>query len=85
MVDHVAMVLKFENDPEEVYFVDATNNNGVSLSRYSAIKPYLGSFYERVVYRKLEGTRNDELIDRLEVFLKEAIGHSYSITYSKLL
>jgi hypothetical protein len=46
MIDHVAMVLKFETDQNEVYFVEATSNKGVSISKWSAIKEYVGEFYE---------------------------------------
>lgn len=69
------MLLKFETNPDEVYLVEATSNKGVSLNSWSTIRPFIGSFYERVVYRKLNGLRNDEIIDNLEVFLKEAVGN----------
>lgn len=83
--DHVAMVLKFETDPDEVYFVEATSNRGVSIARWSMIRRFVGDFYEQVVLRHLETERTDAMIDKLEVFLKEAVGNRYGISTSKLL
>ncbi len=79
------MVVKFETDPEEVYFVESTANRGVSISRWSQMRKYLGDFYEHVVLRHLEVDRNQEMISRLEIFLKEAVGNSYGMSTSKLL
>ena len=83
--DHVAMVLKFETDPDEVYFVEATSNKGVSIARWSMIRRFVGDFYEQIVLRHLEAERTDTMIDKLEVFLKEAVGNRYGISTSKLL
>ncbi|CDW89888.1 ph domain containing protein [Stylonychia lemnae] len=83
--DHVAMVLKFETDPDEVYFVESTSNRGVSISRWTMIRKFVGDFYEQVILRHLEVERSDALIDKLEIFLKEAVGNKYGISTSKLL
>ena len=40
-LDHVAMVLKFEQEEKEVFLLDATFQNGVSISRWSILKKYL--------------------------------------------
>lgn len=79
------MVLKFETDPDEVYFVDATSTRGVSLCKWSMIRPFVGEFYDKVVIRHLEMERTNEMIDKLEIFLKEAVGLKYGMTASKLL
>ena len=36
--DHVAMILKFESDPEELYLIDATGNRGVALNKWSLLR-----------------------------------------------
>jgi hypothetical protein len=74
--DHVGMVLKFDSDENEVYFVEATGNNGVALNKWSNIKIHIGinKFYERVIFRHVDFERNDEMVDNLEKFLKEAVG-----------
>jgi sulfatase maturation enzyme AslB (radical SAM superfamily) len=79
------MILKFESDPDEVYFVESTSNRGVSITRWSTVRQYLGDFYESVVLRQLEADRNEHMIARLEIFLKEAVGNKYGMSTSKLL
>ena len=85
--DHVAMVLKFDSDENEVYFVEATGTYGVALNKWSNIKNHVGisKFYERIVYRHLDFDRNDQTVDNLEKFLKEAIGLKYGVDLKKLL
>jgi hypothetical protein len=33
--DHIAMILKFESDSDEIYLIEATANRGVSLTKWS--------------------------------------------------
>lgn len=49
--DHVAMILKFDVDKNEVFFLESTSDRGVSITRWSGIKRFIGNFYEQVVYR----------------------------------
>jgi len=51
--DHVAMILKFDQEPDEVYFIEATGNRGVVLNKWTYLKPHIGNgkFYEKLVYR----------------------------------
>lgn len=74
--DHVGMVLKFDSDEKEVYFVEATGTHGVALNKWSNIKTHIGinKFYERVIFRHVDFERNDEMVENLEKFLKEAVG-----------
>ena len=80
----MALVLKFETDADEVYFVEATSNKGVSISKWSSVRQYLGEFYQQVVLRHLEIPRNDEMASRLEIFLQEAVGNRYGMSTAKL-
>ena len=41
-------------------------------------------FYDQVVHRHLVGERSDAMIDKLEIFLKEAVGRQYGIAPSKV-
>ena len=85
--DHVAMVLKFEATPDEVFLVEATGNMGVALNRWQFLKPHVGAgkFYDRLVHRHIEFDRGDKMVDGLEAFLREAVGLKYDIGSSKLL
>ena len=79
--DHIAMVLKFESDPDELYLIDATGNRGVALNKWSLLREHvgIGKFYEKVVFRHIDFDRSNQMIDNLEIFLKEALGQKYSI------
>jgi len=50
------MVLKFDVDPNEVYLIEATGNRGVSLNKWSYLRPHIGSdkFYEKLVFRHVK-------------------------------
>ena len=70
--DHAAMVLKFGTEPDDVFFIEATGNQGVSIKRYSGMKHTIGSFYKKIVLRHLEWDRPDTALDTLEQFIEEA-------------
>lgn len=36
--DHIALVLKFETEDNEIFIVDASGNNGVSLNKWSNLR-----------------------------------------------
>ena len=74
--DHVAMVLKFDSDENEIYLVEATGNRGVALNKWEFLRTHVGTgqFYEKIVYRHVDFERNNEMVDNLEIFLKEALG-----------
>ena len=40
--DHVAMLLKFETDDNQLYFVEATGNYGVAMNTWQEIKKHVG-------------------------------------------
>ena len=79
--DHVAMVLKFEQDPNEVYLVEATGGNGVALNRWDLLKDHVGpgKFYKKMILRHVNFDRGDRMVDNLEKFLSEAVGQSYGL------
>lgn len=84
--DHVAMVLKFANDPNEVFMVEATGNMGVSLNRWDYLREHVGAgkFYEKLVFRHVNFDRGDKFVDKLEKFLSEAVGLKYGLNAGKL-
>ena len=41
--DHVAMILKFENDENEIFLVEATGNYGVSLNKWKNLRVNVGN------------------------------------------
>ena len=85
--DHVAMVLKFESEKDEVFLVEATGNMGVSLNRWLFLRDHVGrgKFYEKVVFRHIDFDRGDKMVDNLEKFLSEAVGLKYGLGGNKLM
>ena len=82
--DHAAMVLKFGSEPDDVFFMEATSNQGVSLKRYSGMKFTIGSFYSKIVLRHLEWERPEMSLDVLERFIEQAQGRDYNFSLSML-
>lgn len=85
--DHVAMVLYFDSDPNEIYLVDATGEVGVGISRWSDLRKHIGpnKFYHKCVLRHIEFERTDLVMEKLEQFLNEAVGQKFSLNAKKLL
>ena len=69
--DHVAMVMKFGGDPNEVYFIEAVGNSGVSLNRWSFTRKHVGpnKFYEFIVFRHIDFDRNNDKIKELSQYI----------------
>lgn len=78
------MVLKFGSEPDEVFFIESTSNQGVTLKRFSDMKDAIGSFYEKIVLRHLEWDRPDQSLDVLEQFIEQANGHEWKFSLSML-
>ena len=85
--DHVAMILRFESDDDDVFFVEASGNYGVAINKWSVIRQHIGQskFYERLVYRHVEFDRDEQMVVNLEKFLKEAIGLKYGLNVKKIM
>ena len=78
------MCLKFGSEPNEVFFIEATSNQGVALKRFSAMKYTIGSFYKKICIRHLDWERPDSSLDVLEQFINEVQGHQYSFSLTQL-
>ena len=47
------MIIKFGDEPNEIFYVDATSNNGVSMGRWSRLKKHIGGGIKKVALRHL--------------------------------
>ena len=85
--DHVAMILRFQTNDDEVYFVEACGNKGVAINKWSVIRKHIGQskFYERLVYRHVEFKRDKIMFKNLEKFLNEAVGLKYGLNVKKII
>ena len=79
--DHAAMVIKVEQNPEEVLILESTVDEGVHLSRFLDKKSFIGTYFNFMAYRKIT-ISNDQnaYLDRLSQFCKESDGKKYSLT-----
>ena len=78
------MILKFGSEPDDIFFVEATSNQGVALKRWSGMKHVIGSFYKKIVLRHLDWSRPDLSLDILERFIEEVQGRAYNFSLSML-
>ena len=78
------MVLKFGSEPDDIFFVEATGNQGVTLKRFSAMKHTIGSFYRKIAIRHLDWERPDTSLDTLEQFIEEVQGRNFKFSLNYL-
>ena len=78
------MVVKYASEPWDVFYIEATSNNGVSFIRWSGIRHAIGSFYEKVVLRHLDWERTDESLELLEKFIDQVEGREYNFGVGQL-
>ena len=78
------MVIKFGSEPNDVFIIEATGNNGVCIRSFSRIMHHVGGFYTKVALRHLEWERPDASLDILEQFLEEVNGRDYNLSMDML-
>ncbi|CAD8180851.1 unnamed protein product [Paramecium octaurelia] len=82
--DHVALLLRYNNG--ELFLFEAMGQTGVNLLSWDAfMKNNWHSLYSQMVYRQLEVNRSNELLEKLEQFVKGSIGKRYQMSPSKLI
>ena len=64
--DHVAMVIRYSDEPNEVFFIEAVGVYGIMIKQFSGMKDELGRFYRKIALRHLEFHRSDEAIQKME-------------------
>ena len=64
--DHVGMVIRYSDEPDEVYFIEAVGVHGIMIKQFSGMKDEIGRFYKTMALRHLEFKRTDEELEKLE-------------------
>ena len=65
--------------PNEVLLLESTSGSGVHLSRFSEKKLFIGTYFKKLVYRKLTWNEKQDNIQFLMQFCKETEHSSYSL------
>lgn len=75
------MVLKSEEDPNEIFFVESVGELGVSINAWSFLREHVGKdkFYQRLVFRHVNFERGFDMAINLGKFLDQAQGKQYDI------
>lgn len=84
--DHVGIILKNALEPDDLFMLDATSN-GVLVNKWSFLRKSIGEdkFYEKVVFKKMSFKRTDDMVIKLENFMKTTMGNSYNISIEKMM
>lgn len=79
--DHVAMILKSEEDPDELFLVEAVGELGVSINAWSILREHVGKgkFYQRLIFRHVNFKRDFDMSINLGKFLDQAQGKEYGL------
>ena len=64
------MVIKYEHDPDDVWFVEAVGN-GVIWRKWSTVRKYLGIDYTKIAIRRLNIERTPERLALVDQFCDE--------------
>ena len=79
--DHVGIVLRLTDDPQEVFIMHATFAD-IIVESYTDLKRKIGKgkFYEKFVFRHLEMQRTDKDLELLDRFYDEAFQCKFKLT-----
>ena len=77
-LDHVALILRSEEEPNEVFLLRVQDEGKVNIRKWSRIKGEYGSFFEKLVYRKLIWQRPEFAIQGIQNFVDSIIQQGFS-------
>ena len=63
------MVIKYEDEPDDVWFIESVQDDGVSCRNWCTIKEDIGNYYSKIVRRKLKCDRSNERLYALSRFV----------------
>lgn len=82
--DHIAIVLKYDEEPGELFILDSTTQ-GVTVSRWSDFRLITQDYYHHLFYRKLHTDRNEDFFLKLDTFIKHVVGCKYHFSVTDVL
>ena len=72
-LDHVALILRSEDEPNEVFLLRVQDEGKINIRKWSRIKGEYGSFFDKLVYRKLIWQRPEPAIQEIQSFVDSII------------
>ncbi|KAL4453192.1 hypothetical protein ABPG74_015423 [Tetrahymena malaccensis] len=83
--NHVGLILRTNNESNNLLILEATGDEGVGiLSWKTFLHENWQELYHKISLRKLIIERTDEMLTKMESFIRYAIGKEYSVSFSKL-
>ena len=73
IVDHVALILRSEKEPNEVFLLRVKDEATVNIRKWSRVKSEKGSFFEKFVYRKLNWQRPQSALQVIQNFIDKIL------------
>merc|ERR1712146_853806 len=70
--DHVGIVLRFGNEVQDLYVLESVGEDGVRLTSWLCARGYVGNFFNKVGFRKLNYELDDQALDDFDVFRKKS-------------
>ena len=85
ILDHVGMVLKFDNEPDEIFIYDATADLDIAIRRWSRCRSSIGEGISKVAVRHLKFERTPKMLEILDQFITETGSAKYSFKLDDLV
>ncbi|KAL4497114.1 hypothetical protein ABPG72_019434 [Tetrahymena utriculariae] len=83
--NHIGLILRTNNDSNNLLILEATGDEGVGiLSWKTFLHENWQELYHKISLRKLIIERTDEILTKMESFIRYAIGKEYGVSFSKL-
>ena len=67
------MILRSEEEPNEVFLLRVQDDGKINIRKWSRIKGEYGSFFDKLVYRKLAWERPESAIEGIQDFVDSII------------
>ena len=65
-IDHVVMILKFASKPNQIFFMELTEESKIIIKTWPDAKSKIGTEYNKIAYRRLKWDRPDGTREAIE-------------------
>ena len=82
--DHVGLLLRFGDAINDLYILEAVGEYGVRLTSWLCARQFVGSFFEKIAFRKLFVQMTQEKMMALDAFRRNTCGKEYALNLKKI-